>query len=68
MTSIFAPGLFAGRTALITGGGTGIGFAIAQELGALGAAVVIAARNAERLAAASQRLSRKPPPVLATTK
>ena len=57
MTGIFAPGLFAGRTALITGGGTGIGFAIAQELGALGAAVVIAARNAERLAAASARLA-----------
>jgi len=57
MTSIFAPGLFAGRTALITGGGTGIGFAIAQELGALGAAVVIAARNAERLDAASRRLA-----------
>ena len=56
MTSIFAPGLFAGRTVLVTGGGTGIGFAIAQELGALGAAVVIAARNAERLAAASAKL------------
>ena len=57
MTDIFAPGLFSGRTALITGGGTGIGFAIARELGTLGAAVVIAARNAERLAAASSRLA-----------
>ena len=57
MTSIFAPGLFAGRTALITGGGTGIGFAIAQELGALGAAVVIAARTTERLSAAAARLA-----------
>jgi NAD(P)-dependent dehydrogenase (short-subunit alcohol dehydrogenase family) len=56
MKAIFAPGLFAGRTALITGGGTGIGFAIAQELGALGAAVVIAARNADRLAEASAQL------------
>lgn len=57
MTGIFAPRLFAGRTALVTGGGTGIGFAIARELGALGASVIIAARNAERLAAASARLS-----------
>ncbi|MSO93843.1 MAG: SDR family oxidoreductase [Rhodospirillales bacterium] len=56
MTGPFAPGLFAGRTALVTGGGTGIGFAIAEALGALGAAVIIAARTAERLTAASTRL------------
>lgn len=56
MKTVFARGLFAGHTALITGGGTGIGFAIARELGALGAAVVIAARNADRLAEASGQL------------
>jgi NAD(P)-dependent dehydrogenase (short-subunit alcohol dehydrogenase family) len=56
MTAVFASGLFAGRTALVTGGGTGIGFAIAEELGALGASVIIAARDADRLAAASARL------------
>ena len=30
--SIFRPGLFAGKVALVTGGGTGIGKAIAGEL------------------------------------
>ena len=57
MTSVFAPGLFRGRTALVTGGGTGIGLAIARELGQLGAAVIIASRTAETLAAATARLS-----------
>ena len=31
-TSAFAPGLFAGKRALVTGGGTGIGLAITSEL------------------------------------
>lgn len=50
--AIFAPGLLTGRTALVTGGGTGIGLAIARELGGLGARVVLAARTVERLDAA----------------
>ncbi len=54
--SIFRDGLFEGRVALITGGGTGIGKAIALELGRLGCSVVIAARNAERLEAAAEEL------------
>lgn len=53
---IFAPGLFAGRRALVTGGGTGIGLAIARELGGLGAHVVIAARTAERLEESTREL------------
>ena len=53
---IFRPGLLAGRTALVTGGGTGIGLAIARELGILGARVVIAARDGERLARAAADL------------
>lgn len=53
---IFAPGLLAGRTALVTGGGTGIGFAVAEELGGLGARVILAARTAERLDEAAARL------------
>jgi NAD(P)-dependent dehydrogenase (short-subunit alcohol dehydrogenase family) len=53
---IFAAGLLAGRTALVTGGATGIGLAIARELGGLGARVVIAARDVERLEAAAAAL------------
>lgn len=55
-SDIFAPGLFAGRRALVTGGGTGIGFAIARELGRLGAAVTIAARDLARLEKAAVSL------------
>lgn len=45
----FAEGLFRGRTALVTGGGRGIGRAIALGFARLGANVVIASRNAENL-------------------
>lgn len=48
-TSIFAPKLFEGKTVLVTGGGTGIGYAIARELGSLGAHVILAARTVEKL-------------------
>ena len=47
--SIFRPGLFAGQTIVITGGGSGIGRATAHELASLGAHVVLAARKLERL-------------------
>lgn len=47
--SIFAPGLFAGKTYFITGGGSGIGLAIAAELRILGANVVIGSRGEEKL-------------------
>ncbi|MEX1107656.1 MAG: SDR family oxidoreductase [Dongiaceae bacterium] len=56
LSEIFAPGLLAGRRALVTGGGTGIGLAIARELGTLGAAVTLAARSEERLEAAARGL------------
>jgi NAD(P)-dependent dehydrogenase (short-subunit alcohol dehydrogenase family) len=54
--SVFRPGLFSERVAVVTGGGTGIGYAIAEELGALGARVVIAARDETRLHRAAERL------------
>lgn len=57
MNNVFKPELFKGKTALVTGGGSGIGLAIAQTLGSLGARVVIAARNTERLEDASKLLS-----------
>lgn len=44
------------RTALITGGGTGIGLAIARAYLAEGARVAIASRDAERLRAAATEL------------
>jgi len=42
---------FAGRTALITGGGRGIGREIALAFAGLGADLIIASRNADNLAA-----------------
>jgi NAD(P)-dependent dehydrogenase (short-subunit alcohol dehydrogenase family) len=46
---IFLPGIFKGRVAVITGGGTGIGRAIALELAELGADVVVASRDPQHL-------------------
>lgn len=54
--SPFAPGLFGGKHVLITGGATGIGFAVAEELGRLGARITIASRDADRLAKATESL------------
>jgi len=45
-----------GKTAVVTGGSRGIGFAIAQRLLAEGATVAICARNRERLESAERRL------------
>jgi NAD(P)-dependent dehydrogenase (short-subunit alcohol dehydrogenase family) len=48
----------AGRRAIVTGGSKGIGFAVAEELLAEGAAVAICARNAAEVAEAGERLAR----------
>src|SRR5437763_1187345 len=50
MQSIFRPGLFDGHVALVTGGGSGIGLAIASVLAELGARIAICGRDEERLA------------------
>ena len=47
--SVFVPGLFAGKVIVVTGGGSGIGRCTAHELAALGAAVAIVGRKAEKL-------------------
>ena len=53
---IFAEDLLAGRVALVTGGGTGLGRAAAAELVACGARVTIAGRRAEVLEATAAEL------------
>jgi NAD(P)-dependent dehydrogenase (short-subunit alcohol dehydrogenase family) len=56
-SSIFAKELFRDRVAVVTGGATGIGLSIAEELAALGAKVAIASRKGARLAIAARGLS-----------
>lgn len=47
--SVFRAGLFAGRSIIVTGGGSGIGRCTAHELVALGARVALVGRTAEKL-------------------
>ncbi|NKB86955.1 MAG: SDR family oxidoreductase [Acidobacteria bacterium] len=51
-----APNVLAGKAALITGGGSGLGFAIADLFAQLGADVAIAGRSRDRLDTASASL------------
>ena len=53
----FAPDLLMGEVAVVTGGSSGIGLAIARAFAALGADVAIASRSRERLAAAASRIA-----------
>jgi citronellol/citronellal dehydrogenase len=55
--SVFRGGLFAGRHVVVTGGGSGIGRCTAHELAALGAAVTLIGRKAERLAAVAAEIA-----------
>ena len=58
MPSIFRPGLFEGQVAIVTGGGSGIGLAMARIFGELGAKVAIGGRKQERLDAAKAELAK----------
>jgi len=55
-SAVFVPNLLAGKVALVTGGGTGIGFGIASCLARAGAAVAIASRKPEHLEPAVAQL------------
>jgi citronellol/citronellal dehydrogenase len=55
-SEIFAPGMLAGRSALVTGGGTGLGKATALELARCGAAVTITGRREDVLAQAAEEI------------
>jgi NAD(P)-dependent dehydrogenase (short-subunit alcohol dehydrogenase family) len=50
---------FEGRTGIITGGGTGIGFGIARELARLGARVILASRKEENLRKAAHEIGER---------
>jgi len=71
MDSMFAPGLFAGQTCIVTGGGSGIGLCTAKELRRLGARVAICGRTPDKLERAKAELDAidtagaEAPPVLA---
>ncbi len=54
--SVLRDGLLARKTAIVTGGGRGIGKVIARRFGALGANVVVAGRHIETLAQAQAEL------------
>jgi citronellol/citronellal dehydrogenase len=55
--SVFAPGLFADRVVIVTGGGSGIGRCTAHELANLGATVVLVGRNADKLNATVEEIA-----------
>jgi citronellol/citronellal dehydrogenase len=54
---IFAPGIFDGQVALVTGGGTGIGRQVALAIVRLGGRVVIASRKMDHLAPTAEELA-----------
>ena len=59
LRTVFCKDLFAGKVAIVTGGGSGIGKAITTELARLGCKVVIASRKAERLQESAKEINHK---------
>ncbi|XP_019856223.1 PREDICTED: peroxisomal trans-2-enoyl-CoA reductase-like [Amphimedon queenslandica] len=55
--SVFKKELFSGKVAIVTGGATGLGRAITEELSSLGCKVVIASRRLENLEKAAQEIN-----------
>jgi len=53
---VFRDGLFAGQVGVVTGGGTGIGFGVAELLASLGMHVVLVSRRAEHIEPAAERI------------
>lgn len=54
--SVFRPGLFAGRTIIVTGGGSGLGRCTAHELKSLGARLALIGRSPDKLARVKEEL------------
>ena len=66
-TDLFAPDLFDGETVLITGGGTGIGKALALAYADHGADVAIASRSMDHLEPVAAEIERRGAAACATT-
>ena len=65
--SALPAGTYEGQTVLVTGGGTGLGRAIAVEFARLGANLVVASRKAEHLDAARAAIEAVPGPIEVVT-
>ncbi len=59
MKSLFALNLFQGKTLLVTGGGTGLGYDIAESFYHLGGSVFIVGRREEVLKEAAEKIGKK---------